>query len=86
VGGVSMRPSRSAAVIYRECNRCGATVIELRHYVTNSNIEIDPLPVKEGNIIPDFVLDKCSLVRKHRSGLWQAHVASCPAFHQLQEV
>lgn len=63
---------------YAECPRCQATVIRLRHYLTSSVIDIDPLPNGSGNIVPDFQNNLWRIVRKPAKGLWQAHVASCP--------
>jgi hypothetical protein len=70
------------AINYGECSRCGAVVVKMRHYLTSSDVEIDPLPVAEGNIVPDFKNGVWSMMRKPRRGLWQAHVSSCPAFHK----
>ena len=67
---------------FDECDRCGMTIIHMHHFLTGSNIDIDPLPVPDGNIVVDFVNGKVNLVRKPRSGLWQAHVTSCSALHK----
>jgi hypothetical protein len=67
---------------YGDCARCGATVIKMKHYVTGSMVEIDPLPVSDGNIVPDFINGIWSMVRKPQRGLWQAHVSSCPTFQE----
>jgi hypothetical protein len=71
---------------YRSCGRCGATTIMVYHWWTGSNIEIDPLPHRDGNIEVNFEAGKCKVIPiKHMKDhplLWQAHVATCPSLAQ----
>jgi hypothetical protein len=73
----------AAELDYRSCLRCGATTIMLTHWITGSTIEINPLPVRDGNIEVDFATGRCKVIPlkfiKNHPQLWQAHIASCPA-------
>jgi hypothetical protein len=77
-----------ASFEYGQCSRCGATTITLYHWITGSNIEINPLPHSDGNVLPDFSTGKCRVVLlKHMKlhtadQLWQPHVATCAALQK----
>ena len=68
---------------YDECSRCRATVIRLKHYMTGNRIDVDPLPVFDGYVVPDFDAGTCILVPGKQEPLyrnqsrWQPHVVSC---------
>jgi len=68
---------------YGACSRCGATIITTHHWMTNSNIEINPLPHPEGHVLPDFQTGKSKVIpikqMKNYPELWLPHVATCPA-------
>jgi len=75
-------------VNYTVCSRCGATTITLFHWITGSNIEVNPLPAAEGTVEPNFWTGTCRVVpqkyiKKH-GNLWLAHVATCPALTDLR--
>jgi hypothetical protein len=53
----------------------------LSHYVTESLIEVNPLPHPEGTIQVNFQEERCRVVpikhMKKYAMLWRPHVATC---------
>src|SRR2546430_5086373 len=64
------RPPRSTLFPYTTLFR------SFLHWLTNSNIEVNPLPDPQGTILPDFSAGKCSVVSvkfvKKHGDLWLA--------------
>jgi hypothetical protein len=71
---------------YRICSRCGQTTIITHHWMTNSNIEIDPLPDPEGTVLVDWLMGRSRVIplkqMKNYPELWQVHAATCPGLQK----
>ena len=73
--------SLTQSIEFRRCSKCGATTIVLVNYHSLGQIEIDPLPVRDGYVLPDFARGRCKVIpikqMKNYPQLWQPHAVSC---------
>jgi hypothetical protein len=74
-----VRASRSTAVIYSSCPVCGATTLVAFTYILGNVVEMDVLPIKDGNLSYDptkneirVVIPKFQKFHK-KEKLWKIH-------------